>query len=216
MMLAFPGQIFRTFYKRAIAALCVMVLFPKRYIVAGTRQSYRDITTKPHYQEAAEIAKLTAKHFLGMKTLTYNEFQCLWICSPGDYRDPGEQLTLGTELQEKLREIGLKRQGAGDIGLEMNNLKDQEKWSYISRKHSRKHNRVGLDADPEFGLRSHLIASLVLVTQILLGHDLDQAKVHLALKKKGVEEGNYQGVIRAEKGSIDSHPPMVFPSRVMV
>lgn len=85
------------FYKRAIAALCRMVLFDEDYTHQG--QSKKKVGNSLD-RKAEDIALIVAKHCLDisnddpMETVRALE-RLLWA---GDYRDPGEPFQLGEEL----------------------------------------------------------------------------------------------------------------------
>ncbi|KAE9383037.1 hypothetical protein BT96DRAFT_1009721 [Gymnopus androsaceus JB14] len=95
MLLALPDMTTRVFYKRSIASLCLMVLYPKLYEAPGTKIS----NAIPYIKEARNIARIVIREYLGIvSTNTIQKDLKNFISQSEDYRDPGEPFKLGMLL----------------------------------------------------------------------------------------------------------------------
>ncbi|KAF9069577.1 hypothetical protein BDP27DRAFT_1363268 [Rhodocollybia butyracea] len=129
MVLALWGHTERVFYTRAIAALCIMILFPARYFngeTADETEEQMDKASEMYTSVTRQMAIFVINHYLdiskgrkkGQKKQITEEMLVDYLYGKNtDYMDPGLSFTLGNTLTDETRNIfvrmeKLKTQGS--------------------------------------------------------------------------------------------------------
>ncbi|KAF9062968.1 hypothetical protein BDP27DRAFT_1427359 [Rhodocollybia butyracea] len=120
MLLALHGLTKRVFYRRAIAALCLMILFPARYFNGedAGEQENQDKAAKIYKEVAHEVATFVVCHYLDIpqgerKKFTEGMLVDYLYDGNTEYTDPGPSFTLGTALTEETKKIFVRRDKKG-------------------------------------------------------------------------------------------------------
>ncbi|KAF9060346.1 hypothetical protein BDP27DRAFT_1370617 [Rhodocollybia butyracea] len=114
MLLTLHGHTERVFYRRAIGALCLMILFPTQYFNRED-QEVLDEASKIYKDIACEVAIFVAGHYLGIprgekKKFTEDVLVDYLYDGNTDYTDAGVSFTLGTLLTEETKKIFVQRE----------------------------------------------------------------------------------------------------------
>lgn len=121
------------FYTRAIAALCIMILFPARYFngeTADETEKQMDEASEMYTSVAREMASFVTNHYLDIpkgrkksrkKQITEEMLVDYLYGKDTDYMDPGSSFTLGNTLTDETRNIFLRIEKLKTQGSRTNN-----------------------------------------------------------------------------------------------
>jgi hypothetical protein len=104
------------FYRRAIAALCLMILFPARYFNEGDaeEQEWHDKASEMYKRVSREVANFVIAHYLHIskeekKEISENMLVNYLYDGNTDYTDPGPPFTLGNTLTKETQRIHARK-----------------------------------------------------------------------------------------------------------